>query len=165
MSNTILGCIDEKYSVKVPLDVKRDIFEHVVPHLGGIDALESSLRRFIICYLRGDDPKQVLDPESPFAYYLGFVRWPKGVDMEAEVVSEDGVFGRLHLKHCHALLSELHEKIKERENENFSPPPPPPPPSSGGVSSGGGAVTDNHDDGVCLPAQGARRQKKSKMNF
>eukprot|EP01038_Epipyxis_sp_PR26KG_P006688 gene6688-9172_t len=113
ISDTVLGCLDRKYSAPISEDVRRRILKSA-QFIGGEKQLESCIRRFILCYLRGAN---ALDASHDFSLYFDYVRWPKHVDMENPESGKYDVYGAIFVNQCETVHRYLCNVIAEKEKE------------------------------------------------
>eukprot|EP01036_Dinobryon_divergens_P040059 gene40059-52905_t len=117
ISDTILRCIDEKYNIAISANMKEMISTHLLPKVGGLEAFEGCLRRFIIRYLRGQD---AINPALTFDLYVKFIRWPKGIDIIKLIEDDDRlkvVFEQLLIGNSYAVWQYVHELIEEKKRQ------------------------------------------------
>lgn len=70
----------EKFGVELESTDVDGIWK-IIDYVGGVQAFESSWRRFIVRYLREPLP---LDPAHGLSYFISLVRFPHGVDIEEQ---------------------------------------------------------------------------------
>lgn len=120
LSTTILGCLHDRFRVELPKTFnKSKITEFALREVGSINVFESLWCRFIMRYLR--DSEQ-LNPTDPMIYYLRFIRWPNGTDIDELEDKEETIelFGSLQIQHSFEVwiyINNIQAETLRYENE------------------------------------------------
>lgn len=120
ISTTILGCLHDRFRVELPKTFdKSKITEFASREVGSIVVFESLWCRFIMRYLR--DSEQ-LNPSDSMIYYLRFIRWPNGTDIDELEDKEETIelFSSLQIQHSYEVwvyINNIQAETLRYENE------------------------------------------------
>lgn len=121
ISATVLGCLHDRFRVELPTTFnKSKITEFALREVGSIIIFESLWCRFIMRYLR--DSEQQLNPMDPMIYYLRFIRWPDGTDIDELEDKEETIelFSAIQIQHSFEIwiyINNIQAEILRHENE------------------------------------------------